>query len=69
VNLEEVLDGRTNHAICTAELHLPIFYSEYAHFAKCLSELYKMVKNDKKIFPLFFDVEPSDAWWIRPLVI
>lgn len=62
---EEVLDGRTKHAISTAKLHLAIFSKEYARSPKCLSELYEMVKNGKKVFPLFFDVEPSDARWIK----
>lgn len=62
---EEALDGRTNYAISKATLCLAIFSKEYAQSPKCLSELYEMVKNGKKVIPLFFDVEPSDARWIK----
>jgi hypothetical protein len=35
---EEVLDGRTKHAISNATLCLEIFTKEYAHSPRCLSE-------------------------------
>lgn len=60
-----LLDDMTKHVISNATLCLAIFSKEYAQSPKCLSELYEMVQNGKKVIPLFFDIEPSDARWIK----
>eukprot|EP01018_Ginkgo_biloba_P006298 Gb_11628 [translate_table: standard] len=61
----EVLDDMTRHAISTASIHIAIFSNKYAEWPKCLWELNTMVKNGARIFPLFYDVEPSDARWTK----
>eukprot|EP01018_Ginkgo_biloba_P005110 Gb_04247 [translate_table: standard] len=61
----EALDDMTRHAISTASIHIAIFSNKYAEWPKCLWELNTMVKNGARIFPLFYDVEPSDARWTK----
>lgn len=54
--IEKILDAIKNSAVC-----MPIFSRGYASSKWCLRELAKMVKLEKDIIPIFYDVTPDDV--------
>lgn len=59
-------------AIDNSQIYIPIFSRNYASSKWCLRELARMVDNtskseEKKILPIFYDVEPKDVDLKTPL--
>ncbi|XP_030466164.1 disease resistance protein RPV1-like [Syzygium oleosum] len=63
----EKIGGALLRAIDDSKLYIPIFSRSYAASKWCLRELARIVDNtsrskgNKKILPIFFDVEPDDV--------
>lgn len=58
---EEEGVGRVLSAIGRSEVFVPIFSESFAESSRCLMEVEKMVECKRLIFPIFFDVDPSDV--------
>ncbi|XP_010046163.3 TMV resistance protein N-like [Eucalyptus grandis] len=62
----EKISDELLQAIKNSEIHIPIFSKNYAASHWCLEELTHMVdcnskSENKKILPIFLDVEPDDV--------
>ncbi|XP_056166541.1 disease resistance protein L6-like isoform X4 [Syzygium oleosum] len=62
----EEIGGELLQAIDNSQIYIPIFSRNYADSKWCLRELARMVDNtskskEKKILPIFYDVEPDDV--------
>ncbi|CAK9220124.1 unnamed protein product [Sphagnum troendelagicum] len=61
-SLEKGQDGQEKiyEALGCASVHVAIFSEHYADSDYCLDELCAMLKSEKLIIPVFYDVSPSD---------
>lgn len=62
----EEIGGELLRAIDNSLIYIPIFSRNYASSKWCLRELVRIVddaseSNEKKILPIFYDVEPKDV--------
>jgi len=60
-SLEEGKPGQKQiyEALRCASVHVAIFSKQYAHSPYCLDELCEMIKSQKPIIPVFYNVSPS----------
>lgn len=49
-----------DEALNSATVHVAIFSKHYAESEYCLNELCSMVQSEKKIIPVFYDIEPYE---------
>ncbi|KAH9289112.1 hypothetical protein KI387_033229, partial [Taxus chinensis] len=52
-------------AISSACAHIAIFSKRYAESPWCLEELRRMIESEAKIYPVFYEVKPSDLRYIE----
>ena len=58
-------DSAIKNAIYSASIHIAIFSRGYAKSSWCLDELVLMLKTKAKIIPIFYDVTPSNLFYIQ----
>ena len=56
---------RIEEAISDASVHVAIFSERYAESKYCLQELHDMVRTQKVIIPVFYNVKPEHLRWIE----
>eukprot|EP01018_Ginkgo_biloba_P021975 Gb_40546 [translate_table: standard] len=65
IQLGDNVPAKIEDAIHSASVHIAIFSQKYAESPWCLAELSLMLKSGGKVFPVFYDVRPSDLRYIE----